>query len=143
MGTTTRTPRVVYGQILGRTASVMHGSRISLGGSRQPKKAIYHPHNLLLLHQKTLWVVCGSQIKGSAHLAIAKGVNGYKKPAAMLTNYELTWENGVKHTLYMQVFFFHTQSPPFSMAKRDLAFIELFFKPDRMVLVKLNGDLIE
>ena len=44
-------------------ASVTHGSRISLGGSRQLKKAISQPQNLLVMHPKPLRVVCGGQIR--------------------------------------------------------------------------------
>ena len=34
-----------------------------------------------------MWVECVTWIKAPAHLAIAKGVNGYKKNAFMLSNY--------------------------------------------------------
>ena len=49
---------VVYGKILGRTASVRNGSSISLGGSRWPKKVVFYLQNMHLLHQKPLRVVC-------------------------------------------------------------------------------------
>ena len=62
IGTTARTTN--YGGIqegyrpnLRRIAQAMHRQRISLGHSRQPKKAIYHPQNLLLKHKKPLRVV--------------------------------------------------------------------------------------
>ena len=50
-------------------AQATHRPRINLGSSRKPKKAIYHPQHLLLIHQKILRVVCGGPKKAISRAA--------------------------------------------------------------------------